>query len=109
MLGGAALERSDIFEFGLDILEGCWHTYNATPTGIGPEGTTLILKIPSVNGTNAVVWKWKSNDTNDEPHTQISRNHWDTFGFWSTNRGYYLRPGTSVSPSLPLPPLPTSR
>jgi len=44
-----------------------------------------------------VVWKWKSNDTNDEPHTQISRKHWDTFGFWSTNRAYYLRPETIES------------
>jgi len=39
MLGGRALNRSDIFDFGLELLEGCWHMYNATPTGISPEGT----------------------------------------------------------------------
>jgi len=41
MLGGRALNRSDIFEFGLELLEGCWHMYNVTPTGISPEGDPL--------------------------------------------------------------------
>jgi len=48
------------------------------------------------------VWKWKSNDTIDEPHTQISRKELASYGFWTTNREYYLRPGTS-SPPLPSP------
>ena len=37
LLGARALKRDDIFQFGLDILEGCWHSYNVTPTGISPE------------------------------------------------------------------------
>jgi hypothetical protein len=38
MLGGRALGRADVFTYGLEILEGCWRAYNATPTGIAPEG-----------------------------------------------------------------------
>ena len=38
MLGARALNRTDIFDFGLELLEGCWHMYNSTPTGISPEG-----------------------------------------------------------------------
>jgi|SRR5579859_2259700 len=47
-----------------------------------------------------VVWKWKSNDTLDEPFTQITRKHWDMYGYWSTNREYYLRPGNCYPPLL---------
>ena len=86
LLGAAALNRKDIFEFGIDILEGCWHSYNVTPTGISPEG------LKDKDYAN-LVWNWKSNDTDDQPHTQLSRKHWDDYGFWSTNRAYYLRPG----------------
>jgi hypothetical protein len=39
MLGARVLNRNDIFQLGLDILEGCWHTYNVTPVGVGPERT----------------------------------------------------------------------
>ena len=52
------------------------------------------------------MWKWKSNDTGDEPFTQLSRQHWEEFGLWSTNRDYKLRPGTppldTTTPPLPL-------
>jgi hypothetical protein len=41
MLGGRALGREDIFQFGLDLMEGCWHAYNATPSGIAPERVAL--------------------------------------------------------------------
>jgi len=41
MLGARAIGRNDIFKFGLDILEGCWHSYDASPTGIAPERATL--------------------------------------------------------------------
>ena len=42
MLGARALQRDDIFQFGLDLLEGCWHAYNVTPTGISAERTPLL-------------------------------------------------------------------
>jgi hypothetical protein len=42
------LERDDIFQFGLDTLEGCWHAYNVTPTGISPECISLSLS-PSLS------------------------------------------------------------
>ena len=41
MLGARVLKRNDIFQFGLDILEGCWHSYNVTPTGISAERTSI--------------------------------------------------------------------
>ena len=46
LLGSRALNRPDIFQFGLDIMDGCWHAYNATPTGIAPES---VLFIPFVS------------------------------------------------------------
>jgi hypothetical protein len=42
LLGGRALGREDIFTYGLEILEGCWRAYNATPTGIAPEGIKCL-------------------------------------------------------------------
>ena len=45
------------------------------------------------------MWKWKSNDTADEPHTSISRSEWDRFAFWTVTRDYYLRPGIPLLPS----------
>jgi mannosyl-oligosaccharide alpha-1,2-mannosidase len=42
LLGGRALNREDIFTYGLDILEGCWRAYNATPAGIAPEGLKYV-------------------------------------------------------------------
>jgi len=55
-----------------------------------------------------VVWRWKSNDTSDEPPNQLSRQHWEEFGLWSSVRDYKLRPGTSPSPS-PIPGHPSSQ
>jgi mannosyl-oligosaccharide alpha-1,2-mannosidase len=39
LLGGRVLKRDDIFQFGLDVLEGCWYSSNVTSVGIGPEST----------------------------------------------------------------------
>lgn len=91
MLGGRALSRPDIFQFGLDVLEGCWHAYNVTATGVGPERTTPSQKFLRQ------VWQWKSNDTDDQPYTQISRQELEKYGIWSIERGYYLRPGPPSS------------
>lgn len=87
MLGARALRRNDIFQFGLDILEGCWNSYNATPTGVSPESSFLARTLLTP------VWKWQSNDTADEPHTQISRSELERFNFWTLKRDYFLRPG----------------
>jgi len=80
LLGARALDRKDIFQFGLDILEGCWHAYNVTPTGICPER-----------------WRWKSNDTFDEPFSATARSEWEQYGLWSTDGEYLLRPETIES------------
>ena len=59
-MGGRALGRDDIFQFGLDVLEACWHAYNATPTGIAPESISSFY-------TSDLDWGWESNDTAQEP------------------------------------------
>jgi len=93
MLGGRALGRDDIFQFGLEVLEGCWHAYSVSPTGISPERISFTIS------ANNIVWKWKSDDTSDEPQTGAARTQWYDYGLWSTSREYLLRPG--------LPPLMT--
>lgn len=37
LLGGTLLDRQDLIDFGLDLVNGCHETYNSTLTGIGPE------------------------------------------------------------------------
>ena len=37
LLGGTVLGRQDYIDFGLALVDGCFDTYNATATGIGPE------------------------------------------------------------------------
>ncbi|KAF2433600.1 glycoside hydrolase [Tothia fuscella] len=37
LLGGQVLNRRDFIRFGRHLVDGCRHTYAATPTGIGPE------------------------------------------------------------------------
>ncbi|EFW20805.1 maturation of Asn-linked oligosaccharides protein [Coccidioides posadasii str. Silveira] len=38
LLGGQILNRDDFTKFGLELVEGCYATYAATATKIGPEG-----------------------------------------------------------------------
>jgi hypothetical protein len=55
LLGGRVLERDDIFEFGLQTMEGCWHAYNVTPTGISPESIALCPYPPRPSGRLGLV------------------------------------------------------
>ncbi|KAK0543005.1 hypothetical protein OC846_006559 [Tilletia horrida] len=50
MLGGKALGNNEIFQWGLKLAKSYYHTYNATASGIGPEGWTFKLKDGSLNG-----------------------------------------------------------
>lgn len=89
LLGGRALNREDIFQFGLDVLEGCWHTYKVTPNGISPERTLFPGK--TVFLTRG--WSWQSNDTVDKPYGHRSYTEWENYGIWTVDGEYYLRPG----------------
>ncbi|OJJ45633.1 hypothetical protein ASPZODRAFT_69265 [Penicilliopsis zonata CBS 506.65] len=37
LLGGSILERQDLIDYGLQLVDSCYDTYNETATGIGPE------------------------------------------------------------------------
>ncbi|PGH04498.1 mannosyl-oligosaccharide alpha-1,2-mannosidase [Blastomyces parvus] len=70
ILGGQVLGRPDFINFGLDLVEGCYHSYNSTATGIGPEG-----------------FGW---DRNKVPDNQ--REFFNEKGFYISSSNYNLRP-----------------
>jgi len=88
LLGGRVLGRQDIFDYGLEVLEGCWHGYNATPAGIAPEG------FPSLHLVLTSEWQWKSDDTADSPPDSTTAEEQDQMGFWTANTNYLGRPGS---------------
>jgi mannosyl-oligosaccharide alpha-1,2-mannosidase len=65
--------------FGLALLEGCHHTYNSTPSGIGPETWSWIPKF----GYAAPIY------TAD---TARQKQEWKESGFWSVDARYKGRP-----------------
>ena len=83
------MQNETIVDFGLRLLEGCWHVYAVSPSGIGPESIS-----PSRDRANSIVWRWKSHDLNDHPKSDDDRREWTRLGFWSENGEYYLRPGS---------------
>ena len=76
ILGGIVLDRKDYIDFGLKLVHGCWKTYEATATGLGPERFSF--------------------DPKTVPADQ--QNLWKRGGFYSSPSdgdyvtGYYLRP-----------------
>lgn len=70
LLGGQVLGRSDFKDFGLKLVEGCYATYNATASRIGPEG-----------------FGW---DPQRVPNNQ--REFYNKNGFYITQSYYDLRP-----------------
>ncbi|KKK18024.1 mannosyl-oligosaccharide alpha-1,2-mannosidase precursor [Aspergillus rambellii] len=70
ILGGSVLGRDDLLAFGVELVESCHETYNATVTGIGPEA-----------------FSW---DSGAVPRAQAA--FFDTAGFWIENGAYILRP-----------------
>ena len=69
ILGGLVLQDQTFIELGLDLVDSCFETYNATVTGIGPEG-----------------WTWTEDDFLDET------NFYKRYGFDITRPAYNLRP-----------------
>ena len=70
LLGGEVLGRKDYVDFGLELVNGCHETYNATTTGIGPE-----------------VFSWNNTDLASHEES-FYKDH----GFWIEKAKYVLRP-----------------
>lgn len=70
LLGGTVLNRRDLIDFGLDLVDGCHNTYSETVTGIGPEQ-----------------FGW---DSNAVPADQ--KDFYEEAGFYVMNGAYILRP-----------------
>jgi mannosyl-oligosaccharide alpha-1,2-mannosidase len=79
LLGGRHLNRKDLIKLGLALLDGCRHSYNATPTGIGPESWSWIPASPYRNGSFA-------------PTSERQLAEHSEYGFWTSDPGYRLRP-----------------
>jgi mannosyl-oligosaccharide alpha-1,2-mannosidase len=79
LLGGRHLNRRDLIVLGQALLEGCRHSYSATPTAIGPESWSWVPAPPYRNGTFA-------------PRTQRQFAEHAEYGFWTSNPQYKLRP-----------------
>ena len=88
LLGGKALNRDDIFQFGLNTVAGCHHAYNVTPAGIAPERQFAC----NCNLTS-VDWAWQSSDTITEFPSINASAQWNSDALWAIDSDYYLRPG----------------
>ncbi|CAD6893830.1 unnamed protein product [Tilletia controversa] len=75
MLGAKMIGNDEIFQWGLKLAKSYYHTYNATASGIGPEGWTFKLQ----DGT-----------TNGQPYEYTSFSQ--RTGFYITSPSYNLRP-----------------
>ncbi|EAW07379.1 glycoside hydrolase family 47 protein [Aspergillus clavatus NRRL 1] len=70
LLGGTVLDRRDLIDFGLALVDACHETYSQTLTGIGPES-----------------FGW---DANSVPADQ--KELYERAGFYVQNGAYILRP-----------------
>ncbi|KAG2006822.1 mannosyl-oligosaccharide 1,2-alpha-mannosidase [Coprinopsis cinerea AmutBmut pab1-1] len=76
--GGRLINNETIVNYGLDLVEGCWNTYNGTQTGIGPESFGYISDEGDYNG--------------DGPITESQLSLYNRTGFYPRTAGYILRP-----------------
>ncbi|MCO5565325.1 hypothetical protein L7F22_018998 [Adiantum nelumboides] len=75
ILGGKLLESEEIFQYGLDLANGCINTYTSSVTGIGPE--VFVFKTDN-GGTNGV--------------TIYNETFYEEHGFDYSVTSYVLRP-----------------
>lgn len=83
LLGGKILNRPDIIQLGLDVVDTCHHTYISTATGIGPE-----------------VFSWVPEQavrTYYRPQVIEQQRQLENMGFWISDSRYLLRPETVES------------
>ncbi|KAK8098016.1 uncharacterized protein PG998_013502 [Apiospora kogelbergensis] len=79
ILGGLTLDRPDYVQFGIELAYSCHETYNATVTGIGPEG---------------FAWQdGSASNTSSNPAAPADQaEFYKEAGFWITSSYYILRP-----------------
>lgn len=77
LLGGHTLNRRDLKQFGLDLIDGCHHTYANTAAKIGPERFS---------------WADLPADAPESQKAFFAKN-----GFYTTHGAYILRPETIES------------
>ncbi|GFF23440.1 probable mannosyl-oligosaccharide alpha-1,2-mannosidase 1B [Aspergillus udagawae] len=70
LLGGTVLDRADLIDFGLKLVDGCADTYHQTLTGIGPES-----------------FGWDEHSVPDD-----QREFYERAGFYIQSGAYILRP-----------------
>ncbi|KAL1842930.1 hypothetical protein VTJ49DRAFT_3718 [Mycothermus thermophilus] len=80
ILGGLVLDERRYVRFGLELVDGCHETYEATATGLGPE---------------AFAWQDASlplDAHNNHPPPREQAAFYNASGFWIVNGNYALRP-----------------
>ncbi|KAI9774527.1 MAG: hypothetical protein M1840_002774 [Geoglossum simile] len=80
LLGGSYIGRGDFITLGLGLLDGCRHTYDATPLKIGPERFSFM---PANTHDRTYAY---------EPPSESEREQLGKYGFWVSNPAYKLRP-----------------
>lgn len=78
LYGGRLLNNDTIVNYALQLIDGCWNTYESTATGIGPEAFAYI----SSDG----------NYTGVDPPTEADLEFYAQHGFYSYAPYYILRP-----------------
>lgn len=75
LLSSKAYDQENIYAFSLALLEACRHTYDSTPSKIGPEAWSWIPKY----GYDYPIYS---------PKTSREKGEWRMSGFWSTDARY---------------------
>ncbi|RPA87570.1 seven-hairpin glycosidase [Ascobolus immersus RN42] len=96
LLGGRFLGKPEIIKLGLDIVDGCHHTYAMTTTRIGPEYFHWVPE-GSAGSTNAEANSNLKNGIDPKPAAIPPANDGQKeqlakWGFWITNAKWMLRP-----------------
>jgi mannosyl-oligosaccharide alpha-1,2-mannosidase len=78
LLGGKLLNNQTIVDYGLQLTDACWNTYQSTVTGIGPE----TFAFESSDGS------YTGGDPPDPEDIAFYEEH----GFYITGSDYILRP-----------------
>lgn len=85
LLGGQVLQDPRLTSFGLRLVEGCHHVYEATATRIGPE--TFQWYPSECSNSQLTPLKWRC----EEPPAS-AQNFYDKSKFWIRDPSYNLRP-----------------
>ncbi|TFK73472.1 glycoside hydrolase family 47 protein [Pluteus cervinus] len=84
ILGGRLLDNDTIVQYGLQLTDGCWNTYESTATGIGPEA----FAFKSEDG-DYIGYDYAGNRM--EPDSS-QESFYDKNGYYITQSSYLLRP-----------------